>query len=115
MDRFHAMKVFARVVEESSFSGAADRLGMPRPTVSVIVKNLEAFLKVRLLQRTTRRVRLTHDGAAYYERCVRILADVDQLVASFRLVPNLSGSRARRGFLMGGSGSAKVQISGRDE
>jgi LysR family transcriptional regulator, regulator for bpeEF and oprC len=79
VDRFHAMKVFARVVEESSFSGAADRLGMPRPTVSVIVKNLEAFLKVRLLQRTTRRVRLTHDGAAYYERCVRILADVDEM------------------------------------
>lgn len=77
MDRFQAMKVFTRVVETGSFSRAADALNMPRPSVSVIVQNLEAHLKVRLLHRTTRRLNLTADGAAYYENCIRILADVE--------------------------------------
>lgn len=77
MDRFHAMKVFTRVVETGNFSRAANALDMPRPSVSVVIQQLEAHLKVRLLQRTTRRLNLTADGAAYYENCVRILADIE--------------------------------------
>ena len=60
--------------------------------VSTIIQNLEAFLGVRLLQRTTRRLNLTPDGAAYYEHCVRILADVEEIEASF-----LDGSKRPRG------------------
>ncbi|MCX4145003.1 MULTISPECIES: LysR family transcriptional regulator [Paraburkholderia] len=82
MDRLQAMKVFTRVVETSSFSRAAEALDLPRASVSNLVQNLEAYLKVRLLQRTTRQVRLTSDGAAYYERCVSILADVEETESS---------------------------------
>ena len=80
MDRLQAMKVFTRVVETNSFSRAADTLDLPRASVTTIIQNLEAHLKVRLLQRTTRRLSLTPDGAAYYERCVRILADIELMV-----------------------------------
>ena len=83
MDRLQAMQVFTRVVDTNSFSRAADTMDMPRASVTTIIQNLEAFLNVRLLQRTTRRLNLTPDGAAYYERCVRILADVEETESSF--------------------------------
>jgi LysR family transcriptional regulator for bpeEF and oprC len=76
VDKLQAMQVFVKVVDGNSFSGAADALGMTRSSVSTIIQNLEAFLKVRLLNRTTRRLSLTPDGAAYYERSAQILADV---------------------------------------
>src|SRR5580692_3990440 len=78
MDRLLAMKVFTRVVEASSFSRAAEALDLPRASVSTMVRNLEAYLKVRLLQRTTRRVSLTPDGVAYYARCVNILTEIEE-------------------------------------
>jgi len=84
MDRFQAMQVFVRVVDASSFSRAADSLGMPRTTVTIIIQQLEASLQVRLLNRTTRRISLTPDGAAYYEHCVRILGEVEETESSFR-------------------------------
>ena len=83
MDRLQAMQVFTRVVDTNSFSRAADTLDLPRASVTTIIQNLEAFLNVRLLQRTTRRLNLTPDGAAYYERCVRILADIEETESSF--------------------------------
>jgi LysR family transcriptional regulator, regulator for bpeEF and oprC len=83
MDRLQAMQVFTRVVDTNSFSRAADTLNLPRASVTTIIQNLEAFLNVRLLQRTTRRLNLTPDGAAYYERCVRILADIEETESSF--------------------------------
>jgi len=76
MDRFQAMEVFIRVVETGGFTKAADAMRMPKATVTTLVQNLEAHLGVKLLNRTTRRVSVTPDGAAYYERCVRILAEV---------------------------------------
>ena len=82
MDRLQAMKVFTLVVETNSFTRAADAIDLPRASVSVIIQQLEAYLKVRLLQRTTRRLNLTPDVAAYYERCVRILADLDDIEGS---------------------------------
>lgn len=84
MDRFQAMQVFTRVVDANSFTGAADTLGLPRTTVTTTIQQLEKNLQVRLLNRTTRRLSLTPDGAAYYERCVRILADVEDAELSFR-------------------------------
>lgn len=83
MDRFQAMQVFTRVVEVNSFTQASDSLGMPRATVTTTIQALEKRLKVRLLNRTTRKISLTPDGAAYYERCLRILADVEEAEATF--------------------------------
>ena len=83
MDRLQAMRIFTRVVEANSFNKAAEKLSLSRSSVTTIVKNLEAFLGVRLLYRTTRRLNLTVDGAAYYERCQRILADIEETEARF--------------------------------
>jgi LysR family transcriptional regulator for bpeEF and oprC len=84
MDRFQAMQVFARVVEVNSFTRAADSLGLPRTTVTTTIQNLERHLGVRLLNRTTRRISLTPDGAAYYDHSKRILADVEETEACFQ-------------------------------
>ncbi|HTD02598.1 LysR substrate-binding domain-containing protein [Undibacterium sp.] len=75
MDYFTAVKTFARVVETGSFARAADSLEVPRNTVTKLVQSLEAHLRVKLLNRTTRRVSTTNDGAAYYERMSRILEE----------------------------------------
>lgn len=84
MDRYQAMQVFTRVVEANSFTLAAENLGLPRATVSTTIQNLEKLLQVRLLNRTTRKISLTPDGAAYYERCLQLLADLEATEASFR-------------------------------
>jgi LysR family transcriptional regulator for bpeEF and oprC len=81
MDRFVAMKVFARVVESHSFVKAAESLQMAAPQVSRIVQALEAHLGARLLNRTTRSISVTDDGEAYYQRCIRVLAEVDEMEA----------------------------------
>jgi DNA-binding transcriptional LysR family regulator len=77
MDRFDAMRVFTRVVERRSFTLAADDLGLPRSTVTDAVKQLEARLGVRLLERTTRQVNPTLDGEAYHRRCLSLIADLE--------------------------------------
>lgn len=94
MDRFQAMQVFTRVVEANSFTLAADNLGLPRSTVTTTIQSLERTLQVRLLNRTTRRISLTPDGASYYERCLQILADLEDAESSFR-----DGNRIPRGRL----------------
>lgn len=82
MDRFDAMLAFARVVETGSFTKAADTLHMSKTTVTQLVQQIEARLQVRLLNRTTRKVNVTADGAAYYERVLRLLADLDDAETS---------------------------------
>lgn len=82
MDRFDAMQAFTRVVETGSFTKAADTLHMSKTTVTQLVQQLEARLRVRLLNRTTRKVNVTADGAAYYERVIRLLADLDDAETS---------------------------------
>lgn len=84
MDRFNAMLVFTRIVELGGFAKAADSLQMPRASVTVLIKQLEAHVGVQLLHRTTRQVSLTLDGAAYYQRCVRLLADLEESEGLFR-------------------------------
>lgn len=81
MDRFAAMKVFTRVVESHSFVKAGESLQLATPQVSRMVAALEAHLGARLLNRTTRSISLTEDGEAYYERCLRVLAEVDEMEA----------------------------------
>lgn len=83
MDRLQAMQVFARVVEAHSFSKAADSLAMPASSVTRAMKELETYLGVRLLQRTTRHISLTPDGSLYYDHCRRLLADIEAVESSF--------------------------------
>ncbi len=84
MDRISVMRLFVRIVERGSFTQAARDLQVPRPTATHAIQRLEGNLGVRLLERTTRNVRPTLDGALYAERCVRLLADLDDVESVFR-------------------------------
>jgi DNA-binding transcriptional LysR family regulator len=105
MDRLSAMQVFVRVVETGSFTKAADSLAMPKPTVTKLVQGLESHLRAKLLNRTTRRVTVTSDGAAYYERAVRLLGDLDEMDASLS-----SAQAAPRGRLRIDVGSSAARL-----
>ena len=94
MDRFDGMRAFVRVVEAGSFTKAAETLGISRTTVTQLVQQLEVHLRIKLLNRTTRKVNVTTDGAVYYERVLRLLAELDDIES------NLPGSSpAPRGLL----------------
>ncbi|VVO67575.1 LysR family transcriptional regulator [Pseudomonas fluorescens] len=95
MDRFDAMQAFARVVEAGSFTKAAETLHMSKTTVTQLVQQLEARLRVKLLNRTTRKVNVTADGAVYYERVVRLLADLDDAETSLSSASTLPRGRLR--------------------
>ncbi|WP_233237253.1 LysR family transcriptional regulator [Bordetella sp. LUAb4] len=87
MDRFDAMRVFARIVERRSFTRAADDLNLPRATVTDAIKAMEARLGVQLLRRTTRQVTPTLEGEAYYGRCLRLIADMEDAEKAFAGAP----------------------------
>jgi DNA-binding transcriptional LysR family regulator len=93
MDQLLALRVFVRIAETGAFAKAADTLDIPRPTVTKLVQDLEAHLGTKLLQRTTRRVSVTPEGAAYYERAARLIADLAEMDAN--------------------AASARVQLQGR--
>jgi DNA-binding transcriptional LysR family regulator len=117
MDHVLALKVFVRIAESGGFSKAADGMNMPRATATKLIQDLERHLGAKLLQRTTRRVNVTPEGVAYYERAVRLLADlqdmdeaaartrmqvrgrlrvdVGSLLANMIVIPALPGLRAR--------------------
>jgi DNA-binding transcriptional LysR family regulator len=78
MDRLTSLTVFTKVVDRGGFSAAARRLDMSTTMVSSHVRALEEHLGARLLNRTTRKISLTEVGKAYYDRCSRILADLDE-------------------------------------
>lgn len=82
MDRFEAMQAFVRVADTGSFTKAASSLDTSRSRVTQLVQQLESHLRVKLFNRTTRRVALTADGAAFQERAVRLLADLDDAETS---------------------------------
>lgn len=84
VDRFEAMRIFVRVAELASFTRAADSLGLPKASISNSVQQLESLLGARLLHRTTRKVQMTQDGMAFYERCKDLLADVEELESLFQ-------------------------------
>lgn len=91
MDQIQAMRIFTRIVELGSFSRAAERLQLPRATVSNAVKRLEQRLGVRLLLRTTRQVQVTSEGTLYYQRCVQLLGaleEADTLFSHQKLQPS---------------------------
>jgi LysR family transcriptional regulator for bpeEF and oprC len=95
MDRLHAMRVFTQVVEAGSFSRAAQALDLPAPSVSRLVQSLEAHLSARLLNRTTRSVTVTDDGLAYYDRCLRVLGEIDDMEADLGRSRRAVGGRVR--------------------
>ena len=84
MNTFESMQVFLRVAEQASFTRAAESLGLLKATVSQAVQKLENSLGTRLLHRTTRKVQMTLDGQAYYERCKELLADVESVQTMFQ-------------------------------
>jgi LysR family transcriptional regulator for bpeEF and oprC len=79
MNQLLAIRVFARVVEAGSFTKAANSMDMPKTSVSKLIQELETYLRVRLLQRTTRSVTVTSEGAAYYEQTARLLRDLEEI------------------------------------
>ena len=99
MNKLLAMEVFVQVVDAGGFTRAADNMQLPKASVSTLVQALETTLAVKLLHRTTRQVSVTADGAAYYERCLRILSDVREAEES------LSRNRASP------SGRLRVDVS----
>ncbi len=94
IERMRDIHAFVHVAEAKSFTAAAERIGLSRSAVGKSVVRLEDRLGVRLLQRTTRSVSLTSEGAVFHERCIRILADLDEAEMSM-----LSHSQAPRGRL----------------
>ena len=91
MNKLQAMEVFVQVVDAGGFTRASETMQLPKATVSTLVAGLESALSVKLLHRTTRHVSVTADGAAYYERCLRILADVkdaEESLSRTRLSPS---------------------------
>lgn len=100
MDQLSAMRAFIRVVETGNFTKASEALGTPKATVTNLIQNLEAHLQTKLLNRTTRRVIVTTDGALYYERALQIVAEIDELDGS------LSHSQASP------SGRLRVEMAG---
>lgn len=85
MDQLTAMRAFVRVVEAGTFTRAAELLHMPKSTVTKLIQSLEAHVRTKLLNRTTRRVTVTPDGAAYYERVVQLLSDLEELDGSMTM------------------------------
>jgi DNA-binding transcriptional LysR family regulator len=95
MDRFDAMQAFVRVAQTGSFTKAADTLHMSKTTVTQLIQQLEARLRVKLLNRTTRKVNVTADGAVYYERAVRLLLDLDDAETSLSAAAAVPRGRLR--------------------
>ena len=95
MDKLHAMEIFARVAELESFSRAAERLNLAPASVSVAIRNLEAYLGVRLLTRTTRKVSLTDDGRAYLARCRRLLSEIEETESALKQTQSRPQGRLR--------------------
>lgn len=95
MDQLNAMRAFVRVVEVGTFTRAAQLLDLPKPTVTKLIQQLEAHLRAQLLNRTTRRVTVTMDGAAYYERALRVLSEIDELDSSMALSQARPSGRLR--------------------
>lgn len=95
MDQLSAMRAFIRVVETGNFTRAADTLAMPKATVTNLIQGLEAHLHTKLLNRTTRRVMVTTDGALYYERAAQIVSELEELDGSLTNSQGLPTGRLR--------------------
>lgn len=95
MDYYSAVRTFVRVAEAGSFTKASDQLELPRNTVTKLIQSLEAHLQVKLLNRTTRRVSLTTDGTAYYERMSRVMEQWQEAEADLAISQRRPRGRIR--------------------
>ncbi|TDK26131.1 LysR family transcriptional regulator [Luteimonas aestuarii] len=95
MDRLRQLEIFVTVADLGSFSGAAERMELPRSTVSGAIQALETRLQTRLIQRTTRRMRLTADGEACLDWCRRLLAEIEETESVFRKSGSQPSGRLR--------------------
>lgn len=95
MSRLESMQMFVRVAELGSFTRAAEAMGLQKATVSMAIRQLENEVGTRLLNRTTRKVQLTPDGRAFYERCRDLLAQVEDLQSMFQSRSQLLRGRLR--------------------
>lgn len=95
MNQLEAMQIFVRVAELASYTRAAESLGMPKASMSTAVQQLESEFGTQLLHRTTRKVQMTLDGQACYERCKDLLADMDELRSMFQQGPQALRGRLR--------------------
>lgn len=82
MDQLLALRAFTRIAEAGSFAKAADQMNLPRSSVSKMMQDLEAHVGAKLMERTTRAVTITAEGAAYYERALKLLSDLDEMDAA---------------------------------
>lgn len=108
MNQLQAIRVFARVVETGSFTKAADTLELPKTTVSKLIRELESHLGVRLLQRTTRRLTVTADGASYYQLSTPLLHQLEDIDQGFSQAQGLPRGKIR--VDIGGSTASLVVI-----
>lgn len=109
MDRLKAMQTFVRIVEANSYTKAAETLDLPRAALTATIQKLEAYLGTQLLQRTTRTLALTSDGAAYFRHCLAILAAVDEAEAPFR-ASDSSAPQGRLRVELGGAVGRNVVL-----
>lgn len=84
MNTLFGMKVFQHVVELQSFISASQKLDISPPMITKYIKSLEEHLEVRLLNRTSRRISLTNEGKIYYDSCVEILNEIDQVESALK-------------------------------
>lgn len=97
MDRLQAMSAFVRVADSGSFVKAAESLQLPRATVTRLVQALEAHLRTRLLNRSSRRVALTAEGEAYLEQARRVLDDIEAMDGALQFTRQVPRGRLRIG------------------
>ncbi|QCP53226.1 LysR family transcriptional regulator [Trinickia violacea] len=95
MDKFQAMQAFIRVVESGTFTKAAQMLDIPKTAVTRLIASLEVELGTKLLNRTTRKVSTTADGAAYYERALQLMSDLAELEGSMSRAKSSPRGRLR--------------------
>lgn len=95
MDHLLALRMFVRIAEAGTFGKAADQLSLPRSTASKLIQDLEQHLGVKLIQRTTRSITVTPEGAQYYERARRLIIDLEEMDAAARQTRARPGGRLR--------------------
>jgi len=83
MDQLAALRVFVRIAESGGFGKASDALDIPRATVTKYVQDLERHLGVKLFQRSTRKVTVTDEGKAYYQRAIQVLSELEEMDVLF--------------------------------
>ena len=95
MDKLDSMRAFRQVVESGGYAAAAREMGLTRSTVSKYVSSLEKELKTQLLVRSTRKVRPSEAGLAFYDRCLMLLSDYDDAVSTIALLQNEAQGKLR--------------------